>query len=302
MTIPDLIKEELETRPHQWIDWSELLRNLKHDRRFEGSYLGSYSCTLKDKSVTYVSHRHTWCGEPVSASTIARQCMKPVLTHLGRKRLFWTRYEKPYLEIPQPLFCKPEVERKYLIYVDVKACYFDLYRRMPVAVRWGGRMVHYGDTSWGQLLPSDIEQYKLVRNSIPGIWRAYNGCRVRHGKPVSVGTINPYLSPIHWGLLAHLLHHLAAKAVSLGAVYYNTDGAIFVDDKAALAWVDLVADLGLTASVRHQGIGKVYAVGSYQIGGQRWGGNKDTARAFSNLGYFNPQVLTAWKEWIKLYT
>lgn len=301
-SVETLIQTELDTRPHEFTNWSKLLKSIKDDRRFEGAYIGSYSCTLKDKSVTYVASNHTWCERPVSASTIARAAMRPVLDVLKRKRIYWCRFEKPFLEVPQPLYAMPVADSNRLIYCDIKACYWNIIRRMPIDLRWGGRKVHWGEITWQDILPDDIGEYKLLRNCIPGIWRGWNGRKVKEGRIACVGTINPLLSPIHWGVLGYLLHMIALKAVDLGAQYYNTDGAIFQRDEDAIAWIDWLSDLGLLAEPRHVGTGHIWGVGHYQIGTQRWGANTIKPRPFSNLGYSHSEVLTAWKRWSTLKT
>lgn len=297
VTVSSLIEDELNARPHIWANLPKLLNEAKRDKRYEGAYVGTYSLTLRDRSVTYVARNHNWCGKPVSASTIARASMKPALSVLRRKRIYWSKNERGFLETPQPLYAQPTKSTSYLVYVDIAACYYTLYMRFPLYLRWGGRFVGFGDEKWGDVLPPDLMGFKLVRNSIPGIWRAWNGSRIKEGKPQTVGTINPLLSPIHWGVLANILHYLASTAVLCGATYYNTDGAIFTSDSDAIAWIDIVRDLGLEPRIKAQGDGLVFGVGSYLIDGKRWGAKDRPARAYTNLQKCCPHVLTAYRQW-----
>lgn len=296
-TIPQLITEELGTRPHSFANLAKLIAEAKTNQIYEGAYVGSYSLTLRNKSQTFVAINHSWCQQPASASTIARAAMKPILAALNRKRFYWSRHEKHFLEVPTPLYCTPVQQYSHLVYVDIKGCFFNLYKKFPIDLRYGGRNVAGCDIVFADLLPTDIENYKLVRNSIPGIWRAWSSQRITEGRLKVHNTINNFLSPIHWAVLSQLLHLFAQEAVRLGAVYYNTDGAIFLTDESALAWIDFIAAKGLVATIKAIGNGFVWSIGRYQIDGKRWGGQAQNFRSFYNLQKINPQVLTAWDKW-----
>lgn len=295
-SVEDFIQFELDSRPHEWIQWEELIGRVVHDESLEGSFIGSYSLTLRNRSITYVSTSHRWCGRPVSASSVARRILLHGLELIGRKRILWQKRCFKYLELSQPLYCVPTKESGYLIYVDISSCYFDLYRRLPFELFWFGLYPVCGDIRFDDFLPSDIRRYKLCRNSVVGVLRSMSGSVVSKGKIISRSTRNPLLSPCHWGAIAHLLHHFAGIARDLGCIYYNTDGAIFISDYAACEWALRMADLGFNTSIKARGIGWVKGIGCYHIGTEGTRNHMRNGRHFNNLFECNPYILDMWSQ------
>lgn len=297
-SVLDFVKEELEVRPHEFVDWQEVLTQIVNTDNYEGAFIGSYSVTLSDRSLTQVSHRHRWCNLPVSASSVARRILQQGLNLTNRKRILFQRRTMPFLALPQPLFCLPTDQLEYLIYIDVRSCYYDLYRRLPFDLFWFGLHVFWDDVWFKDFLPQDLYQYKLCRNSMIGVLRSLSGSKVKKRKVVPTPTRNNLLSPCHWGFIAHLLHHMASLARECNCIYYNTDGAIFLSDFDAVEWAMRVADLGFSTNVKDRGIGWVKGIGCYSVGTSMTNNHMIHGRKHNNLIECNPYVLDAWKKFM----
>lgn len=265
VSVLDLVKKQLQSREHRFADWQEVLDAIAHNKAFEGAYAGTYSLTTKDRELTLVDTKHKWCGKPVSASTISRLALETPLIALGRKRFFWTMKALPLLEEVPPYYAIPG-HHDYLIYADITACYYSLYRILPLYLYYWGLKPIYGCDIFDQFLPVDIADYKLVRNSVVGTMRSFSSTRVRGGKLVKTANKNKFLMPCHWGAIVEQLHYFAQLAIQNNAVYYNTDGGIFTSEKDALKWCDAIKSLGFQVSIKAQGAGQVQGLGAYRVG------------------------------------
>lgn len=290
-TIEDCIHAQLEKHPHSFTDWRELTLRIATDKALNGAYLGAYSITYGRKRQTLVAQTHKWCGKPVSASSIARVALEPSLQAIGRKRLFWNKRCLPLLEIPQPLYCNPVDYAEELIYVDVKACYYKLYSNLPVFLFYWGLRPISGDIRFRDVLPSNLQDYKLVRNSLVGVLRATRSTRVRDYKIHSYPNRNKFLSPCHWGAMAELLHYFAAQAVACNCIYYNTDGAIFRTEEDATNWAVKMSEWGMETSIKGRGAGRVSAIGNYHIAGMNTSNRLVRGRPYNNLLEANPYIV-----------
>jgi hypothetical protein len=159
-----------------------------------------------------------------------------------------------------------------------------------------GNYAHWGQLKFAQLLPPDLYQYKICRNSLVGIMRTATSDRVKAGRIQTFTASNNLLSPCHWGFIAHLLHAIALQAKECGATYYNTDGAIFADLNSALKWCDFCADLGFTTELKARGAGRVAGVGRYQIGDTKVGSFRAKPQSYSNLIQPSDKVVQNWLE------
>ena len=297
-SVQDYVEQQLGIREHQFIDWFEMCQRICKDKSLEGSFLGSYSLTTRNRKLTYVAEHHDWCKNPVSASTIARLILRSGLSLLGRRRIYWNRKSRPLLDIPQPLYCKPLEYGGRLTYVDISRAYYSIYRRMPMDISFQGLRVYSGETWFGDFLPKDLCDYKLVRNSLVGAFRALTQARIKDGKVDVKQNRNNLLSPEHWGYIAHLLHTLAWSAVNCGARYVNTDGAIFLRDEDAIAWSCQLNKWGLEPGIKCQGSGYIASIGNYRVGVQSGGRVNPKPLEFNNLIKPSPYVLGKWIEWM----
>ena len=91
--------------------------------------------------------------------------------------------------------------------------------------------------------------------------------------------------------MVEILHLFAQLAIDYGAIYYNTDGAIFTKDEDALKWCDAISSFGLDTAIKAQGAGQVQGLGAYkigQVGTIRLGAKP---KHYNNLQKPNPYVI-----------
>lgn len=296
--IAQFVKEELSTRPHTFAPWKEISIRIQSDPAFEGAFVGTYSLTAPKLNTTYVSNRHIWAGEPVSASSVARRILFSGLNLLGRKRIPWNKRALPLLKIPHPLYCVPSWTGQQLYYFDIKAAYYSIYSRLPFDLWFNGTRTVGGKVYFSDFLPSDLRTQKLLRNCIVGCLRSDLSSRVRSFRLVRRQNHNPLLSPYLWGYIASILHSIANKAIELGAVYYNTDGGIFNNLEDGLKWCKYVERLGFVPDLKQHGVGYVLGVGRYKIGADIIGNRTAIPAPFSNLQTIEPQVVTDWLKYL----
>lgn len=285
---------ELNCRIHAWANFALIKERIRQERIFEGAYCGTYSLTVPRLKTTYVSQSHLWYGQPVSASAVARRILAHGLKQLNRKRIPWNKQVFPMLSLQQPMYAMPTDRVVDLYYFDIKSCFYAIYSRLTLDFWFHGNFAHWGDLRFTDFMPKDLVLYKLCRNSLVGVMRCATSHRVRGGKIVELNTTNSVLSPCHWGFIAHLLHAIAQYALLCGAIYYNTDGAIFPTLEAGLRWVDFVRSLGFTADLKAQGKGEIRAIGSYDIGLQRVGSRVTKKEPYNNLFAPSDKIIKDW--------
>lgn len=295
--VSEYVEQVFESREHLFCNWAELAQRIPKDQELEGAFVGSYSLTYRNRKKTLVASHHTWCGLPVSASSVARAILRTGLFLLRRRRILWTSKSLHLLSLPQPLFCRPVAEAHRLTYVDIKGAYYRIYRALPFDLRFQGLRAYGGSLWFRDFLPVDLNDYKICRNSLVGVLRAMQSSRIKAGRIESSANRNPLLSPEHWGFMAHLLHSLAQTAISCGACYYNTDGAIFEKDDDAIKWSNLLVDRGFTPELKAQGSGYVASIGHYRIGSTTGGCVNPTSLPFDNLFTPSPYTLERWEQW-----
>lgn len=293
MNLDNVISEELASRPHNFANWVALKQSIHCNGDYEGARIGAYSLTTADRSVTLISSYHQWCGKPASAASVARRALNNALKMESRKRFNWNKANQRLLDLPQPLFCDPLTDSVYLIYCDIKGAYHSIYTKLPLLLYYS----NYGSSSQGSnlgsILPQDIREFKLARNCVVGAMRARGSLIVRNKQIVRIPSRNPLISPSHWGFIATLLHCIAHYAISMGAVYFNTDGAIFRNRSSADKWMKFIESLGLQASIKAEGIGCVWGVGRYSIGKERMS-IYPPCTPFSNLIELNEDIFDLW--------
>lgn len=294
LLVEDVIKSELGSRSHEFTDWTELKRRVHCHGDYDGARLGSYSLTSLNKKITLISSYHLWDGRPVSASSIARRSLNIALAECNRKRFNWNRANFNLLDIPQALYCSPVSQPRNLIYGDIKSAYWSILRRLPTYLYFSPTAFTANADRLGDYLPADLGDFKLPRNCLIGAMRATNGLLVKQGKIVRVPTRNNLLSPSHWGFLTYFLHAIAQYAIHFGAVYYNTDGAIFTTTEDFLKWAQFIEGLGLQVAVKTSGQGICTGIGRYTFGSSFTRAGTGLPRSYSNIIFDNERIFELW--------
>jgi len=157
------------------------------------------------------------------------------------KRVGWSKYHARLFDWKPPIACMSPY-RGEMVYTDLKSAYWQIYRRLTLD---GGY-----PRGLGRLFLSPIadrlRDWKAARNAVIGTIRSRQAIGWRGTSPKFLKVTNPFLSPCRWATVMSILHEIAWKAISTGAIYVATDG--FYHPSTHLAyWFQhwLVEDLGL---------------------------------------------------------
>lgn len=207
----------------------------------------------------------------VSAGGAARLGVEYALKQAGRKhyspKVWLNRHYKGV--IGTPLFCLPGGFEGEGFYLDIQSCFWEIYRKMPLAFEFvGDRLKWRTDLTHEQALPTGWGDNKLVRNSLPGLWRAGRIQRIRGGKLESQELkYTPFRSIDHWLVLREMLDYIAWNAVhTFKAYYWHTDGGIWVEPFLHGGWQFcdwLYEQFGLYARLKDEGRVACAGVGRY---------------------------------------
>lgn len=186
-----------------------------------------------------------------------------------------------------PLFAYPsDIARA--VYIDIDAAYWTILR----IVGWD---VDYKPGKW--LSPrSDNADYpyphiKQSRNNMVSMALRANINMWDGEKLVNRKTRNKWLNDSLWCLVQDVLNGVASDMQYIGAVYGYTDGFIIPENKLDHA-AYVMASWGLNSSVRHYGRGRVFAAGSYSIGGHTTSNNRRKPIPVDN-------VYAPYKTWLR---
>lgn len=149
-------------------------------------------------------------------------------------------------------------------YVDIKSTYWSIMQSIGWNVDyWPGKWLSSGTP------PADFpfSDNKIARNclvsaGIPGSIIRYNPLGVFD----AVNPGNPLANVSLYRLINDVLNSIASQAMSLGAIYVNTDGYIAPDKKTAAKIIQLIYDWGLTPSIKAKGRGGIKSSGAYKVG------------------------------------
>lgn len=183
------------------------------------------------------------------------------------KRIGVRTRDLSYLAIPHPIHYAGVSELPEAGLVDITACYFNLYRRLPLDLTYDpGRAFGLGRFWW--IGHPEMEGDKFGRNVALGITRARRftmwekGVRVE-GSPWA----NRYLCPGQWGFIVDVLHTIAGEFVDRGGVHWHTDGGILPAGEAEGFRTWLAEMWGLDSTVEY-GSAHISGVGAWRIGEQ----------------------------------
>ena len=238
----------------------------------ERAILGSYSYTLQINRIRLL-RKYTLIGLgdgiKETPSTIARDYLtltykkSPKITHeqaiaIGAFDTDEKRNLKPY-----PLYAMPG-RFEHGLYIDIKSTFWSV-------LKIAGWNVDYYPGEWisAGRKPSDFPfpDHKQARSCLVSV--------ARPGKIlfyVPVGKFEEHKAGSHIinlsisKLISDVLNSIAATAVSMGAVYANTDGYICPSEKIAAHVAQMILDWGLEPRVKGEGRGAVRGIGAYKVG------------------------------------
>ncbi len=255
------------------------------------TYLGSFAWTCKATNERWVKRQHAYDlgAGIVTPSDIARDYIE---VKFGGKRLRCN--SKQWAEVVkkrkhQPLYALPcTLPNAY--YLDLKSAYWQL-------LMIGGFDVDYMPKRY--LSPrSDVYDFptpeiKLARNCLVSmglpsgvnVWIPSYGFAQRKSTKTNVNLVL-------WGFVQDVLHGFAYDMLTrAGSVYINTDGYI-IPDGCMKAADEVIADWGLTVTIRHQGQAVIRGAGDYDIGESIGKRQRTIPRRFS---YIQPREV----DWLR---
>ncbi len=189
---------------------------------------------------------------------------------MAAKRIPWQSEALAHLERRPPAYFGGVVEGE-VAYVDIDRAYPSIYERVGLDPRWRpGEVPRFALGRFAFAFGVDeMRHAKQAHRVIGGQIRATEITTWRHGRPEKVSSVgwSPFLAPDLWGVIMDALHVLADYAVRVcGAHSWWTDGGTMPADQVS-RFVAFAADMGLSASVRLAGRGKVTGPCAYEIAG-----------------------------------
>lgn len=220
-------------------------------------------------------------------SSKARYILKPVLVSLDHTRDTPTSIARDYLMLkykrgpivshkqilsfdkhqkPAPNYAKPQ-EFRDGAYIDIQATYWSLMKIF-------GWNVDYYPGMWLRpgTRPDDFPfpDNKLARNCLvsAGLSDLIPIYTYPHGmKRVKKG--NPLMNRSLLTAINDVLNSIAARAVTMGAIYVNSDGYIAPNWETADNIIQEIKEWGLVPRIKAAGAGEVVGSGTYQVGAVR---------------------------------
>lgn len=264
MNTLDIVSLLYDRVTRNWQEDDDFLPSILPDEAWDSSIVGSLSIYNPRTRASFCRRVPGWIDVPVSPSAVAREVLAQALKKTGKKRFQSNKNSDHLQDCSHPLFFSPYCGE--IIYIDLRAAYFSIYKRLPVHFFFNGENLTGGRHFLRESFPSDWSDYKLARNSLVGLFHSKHQTRIRN-KTLRRYQINPpTFSPSHWGFIQLCLHWIAEMALEYGAKYAYIDGFIFPLSANWQGFQQLLADYGFDSQIKAEGEGRIIGVGRYQIG------------------------------------
>ena len=276
----DVINEVASKCNREWQNDTNFLHNVLPEPSFDGAVVGSFTVYNVRTRTVHISRSSDWVDAPVSPSSVARKVMEDAIKDTGKKRIFNHPSSRHLAQMCHPLYAQ-HIETD-LIYLDLSAAHYNIYKRLPVHFWFDGEHMTYSHMMLADYLPSDWQGFKLARNCLTGLFHAETVTKIKDKRLVTTPVKANTYSPSHWGFIQCTLHWLAQKAVEHGAMYVYTDGYIFPQDENVQGFTEFLDAWGFPWDIKGLGSGYVGGVGRYRVGEK---GSKFTtfSEPFDNL-------------------
>lgn len=211
------------------------------------------------------------------------------------KRVGWRGPMIKLFDKRVPMFYLGPATSSEMVYIDLKSAYWQIYRMLWLDVLYPRGL--YGRYPMAGVADR-LERWKAARNAVIGLIRSRDLVGFKGHKRIKMTTKNKFLSPCLWATVIDILHWIAEKAISEGAIYINTDGYLFHDQARADRFMLWLIERGLIFSVRDWGPGEVRGWNSYKV-------NKTQTQVYKlNLPYYDkeftnvrPQPARKWQRY-----
>lgn len=231
----------------------------------EPAFLGSFSWAGINRRWRIIPRKdiRALFGFQLTPADIARDYIKAKYKRAGR---ISTAQYHATVKAPRhaPLYAAPQTLER-AVYLDLKSAYWSILQIIGWDVDYfPNRFLGVNSTCADFPFWRD----KMARNCIVSVGLTGFGKRWTGEKLEFAPKPNPLTNMVLWCAVQDVLNSVAADMVNAGAVYVHTDGYILPADKVRDGF-RVLDEWGLIGSIRHEGECKVYAVGTYDIGGHK---------------------------------
>lgn len=259
------------------------------------AWIGTQSWTLVESKVRLIRDKNhvDFFPIPQTPSEFARDYLS---IKFGEKRLRAFANQASLIKVHRaaPLMAIPQILDNH-VYVDLKSAYWNITALSGWDVDYyPGRWIKQG----AEMDDFPIPEHKLARNCLPTVGRHTTTAFWTGEVYKNVGGRNPLINFGLWAFVQDVLHAVAWDMVDIGAVYVHTDGYI-IPMKNLQRALEITDEWGLKGSVRFQGHGKVFGIGSYDLGTHR---AADALRTWHNpISKLNDVDRPMLKRYMKMY-
>lgn len=228
-----------------------------NDRVAVGTY--SLTGTKKRWALRDALLQIDWGAPQQTPAEVARDYLK--VAYPGRLRAFKEQAQAFISERGNPIYYQPSAG-KHFRYIDLKGAYWQLMNVLGWDVDYHpGQWLSPGRAPYDFPAPNHKQSRSaLVTVCQPGTVTIWNRGKF-HEERVS-GKVNQAIMRA----INDILHLIALDAVTMGAVYVNTDGYIFPAERSAPFEDRLTKRWRLKWEIKAEGEGIVTGIGSYRVG------------------------------------
>lgn len=262
--IRDYLDRKLNSRvSRHFVDNSFFGKAIKSPR-FEGAILGASSLYAPKKQAVFVRKGDGIDGNPVTPQSLSRDILSDILQQYNLKRFPYLQNWEDYPLLSHPLYWESYKGKAVLL--DLKSAFWAIYSKMPLYVNFWEDELFWVPWWLYPHLPSDLYQWKLVRNAIPGIWRSCQSTRIKGGQLVRSSHYFPTTCFPNWNFIQRTLHFFARLARECGAIHVYSDGYIFPYHEQWQWFQKFCEARGFIAEIKRQGECHVWGLARYAIG------------------------------------
>lgn len=183
------------------------------------------------------------------------------------KKVGWRRGHIKLFDWQPPMYYGGGFEGRAIGY-DLTSAFWQIYRGLWLNVAYPRG---YGTLSLKPVADA-LADWKQARNAVMGLTRARETTAWKDGKRLTLQTTNPFLSPSLWAVVQATLHSIAAVAISMGALYVNTDSYMFDEaDGSVEYFTAFLQAYELSYHLECRGGARLVGWNNYKVGTKRTG-------------------------------
>ena len=264
MIIQDIIDKKLANKIKREFRDNAFFSSAINDPTMNNSIMGSSSLFSPKLQTSYVRTGDGLNNQPLTAQSVARTILTDILAEYRLKRFPYLPTWEEYNLISHPLYW--ETYKGEGVLIDLKSAFWAIYSKMPLYVIFWEDSVEWLPYWLYPSLPDDLYQWKLVRNSIPGIWRATTNTRIKDGELKRTNQYFPTTCFPNWNFVQRTLHWFACIARDCGAVHVYSDGYIFPMSADWDWFIKFCEARGFLAIPKNHGYTNVWGLARYTVG------------------------------------